>query len=121
MLWICGSADVASHVRRIQSNDGRHITERHVLLGQHTEAVQMLLETDAKDASFYVDSLRACVIAAVRTPETAQNTIKLVAMNLIAASNLAGDLFICTWHSVSSSRVCACMCTHVFTCTCVRV
>jgi hypothetical protein len=81
------------HVRRIQSNDGRHITERHVLLGQHTEAVQMLLETDAKDASFYVDSLRACVIAAVRTPETAQNTIKLVAMNLIAASNLAGDFF----------------------------
>ena len=74
--------------RKLEASQARHITERHVLLGQHTQAVQMLLETDAKEESFYADSLRACVIAAVRTPATAQNTIKLVAMNLIAAGKL---------------------------------
>jgi hypothetical protein len=74
--------------RKLEVTEARHITERHVLLGQHTQAVQMLLETDAKEESFYADSLRACVIAAVRTPATAQNTIKLVAMNLIAAGKL---------------------------------
>ena len=82
--------------RKLDGKDARHITERHVLLGQHAQAVQMLLETDAKDETFYADSLRACVIAAVRTPATAQNTIKLVAMNLIAAGKLdAGVELLC--------------------------
>lgn len=82
--------------RKLDAKDARHITERHVLLGQHSQAVQMLLETDAKDDSFYTDSLRACVIAAIRTPANAQNTIKLVAMNLIAAGKLdAGVELLC--------------------------
>ena len=64
--------------RQLTGSDSRRMTERHVLLGQHAQAVQMLLETDAKDESFYVDSLRACVITAISTPATSQSTIKLV-------------------------------------------
>eukprot|EP00051_Salpingoeca_urceolata_P002385 m.49699 g.49699 ORF g.49699 m.49699 type:complete len:1133 (-) comp12095_c0_seq1:65-3463(-) len=63
-------------------------TERNVLLGQHARATQLLLETDAKNPNFYTDSLRACIISAVASPSTCQNTIKLVAMNLIASGKL---------------------------------
>ena len=74
--------------RTLEPQERRVETERHVLLRQYQPAVTMLLETDANQESFYVDSLRACVIAAVQTPANAQNTIKLVAMNLIAAGKL---------------------------------
>lgn len=89
----------ASEIRRQQlqrlkmqsGNSGKEknkCIQQHVLLGQHGNAVQMLLETDAKEDSFYEDSLRACIISAVGSPDTCQNTIKLVAMNLIAAGKL---------------------------------
>eukprot|EP00039_Didymoeca_costata_P006462 m.90445 g.90445 ORF g.90445 m.90445 type:complete len:1140 (-) comp13267_c1_seq1:899-4318(-) len=74
--------------RKLDASDIHKTTERQVLLGQHSEAVQLLLETDAKDEAFYLDSLRACVIAALQMPSSCQNTIKLVAMNLIAAGKL---------------------------------
>ncbi len=48
----------------------------------------MMLSTDSRNANFYSDSLRACVIAAIAEPETCRNTIKLVATNLIANGKL---------------------------------
>lgn len=63
----------------------RQSTQHHVLLGQNEEALQMLLETDAREPSFYVDSLRACIIATVSSPSTAQNTVKMVCLEISLA------------------------------------
>eukprot|EP00054_Salpingoeca_dolichothecata_P029077 m.225827 g.225827 ORF g.225827 m.225827 type:complete len:1145 (-) comp26390_c0_seq9:52-3486(-) len=77
-----------ARTRRLSMDLKQNSTQQHVLLGQHNQAIQMLLETDAKQDSFYVDSLRACIIAAISSPSDCQNTIKLVAMNLIASGQL---------------------------------
>lgn len=48
-------------------------------LGQPDRAIQMLLQTDTGAEGSYSDALRACLIAALHSPETALHTIKVVA------------------------------------------
>lgn len=80
---------LAVHQRRELPYPLAHITsQRQVLLGENQAAVQLLLETKATNANFYTDALRACIISSVSNPTESANTIKLVAMNLIAAGRL---------------------------------
>ncbi|EDO36880.1 predicted protein [Nematostella vectensis] len=66
----------------------RKCAEALVLLGQADRAVQLFLETDATNENYYVDSLRACLVATIRSSGASQSTIKLVATNLIASGKL---------------------------------
>ena len=79
-------------------HDAKRATPEHtqkcaeslLLLGQTDRAVQLLLETDADSQGHYVDSLRACLVASIRSSGASQSTIKLVATNLIASGKLSG-------------------------------
>ncbi|XP_041368583.1 WD repeat-containing protein 11-like [Gigantopelta aegis] len=63
--------------------------ENYMLLGQTDRAVQLLLETEADNENYYIDSLRACLVASIRSSGASQSTIKLVATNLIANGKLS--------------------------------
>ncbi|XP_025096054.1 WD repeat-containing protein 11-like [Pomacea canaliculata] len=63
--------------------------ENYIMLGQTDRAVQLLLETEAENESYYIDSLRACLVASVRSSGASQSTMKLVGTNLIASGRLA--------------------------------
>ncbi|KAK7110591.1 WD repeat-containing protein 11-like [Littorina saxatilis] len=63
--------------------------ENYILLGQTDRAVQLLLETEAENDTYYIDSLRACLVASVRSSGASQSTMKLVATNLIASGRLS--------------------------------
>ncbi|KAJ8316897.1 hypothetical protein KUTeg_004801 [Tegillarca granosa] len=63
--------------------------ENYIMLGQTDRAVQLLLETEPDNDSYYTDSLRACLVASIRSSGVSQSTIKLVATNLIANGKLA--------------------------------
>lgn len=68
-----------SHTERCANN--------FLLLGQPDRAVQLLLETETENEHFYTDSLRACLIASLKTESKAQSVVKLVATNLIASGH----------------------------------
>jgi WD repeat-containing protein 11 len=55
-----------------------------LMLGEKDKAVDLLLETPPENTNFYADALKACVVAASVSPTTFQNTVKLVATNLIS-------------------------------------
>ena len=84
-------------LRRVSLHDGKRATNEHtrkcaenlILLGQADRAVQLLLETEPDSPSYYVDSLRACLVASIRSSGASQSTIKLVATNLIANGQLS--------------------------------
>ncbi|CAH3181969.1 unnamed protein product [Porites lobata] len=86
-----------SQLDRLALHDSKRSTYDHtrkcaetlVLLGQADRAVQLFLETDAANDNYYVDSLRACLVATIRSSGASQSTIKLVATNLIASGKLA--------------------------------
>ncbi|KAH7978845.1 hypothetical protein HPB49_006973 [Dermacentor silvarum] len=69
--------------RMVHSHTQRCVC-RLLLLGQADQAVQLLLETEAASEHFYSDSLRACLVASLKTESKAQSVVKLVATNLIA-------------------------------------
>lgn len=83
-------------IERLELHNPKYLTpkqvrdeiDQQVLLGRHTKAVQLMLETDAKSEFFYVDALRACLVSALTAPGSCFNTIKLVAMSLIANNRL---------------------------------
>jgi len=62
--------------------------QQHVFLGQHERAIQLLLETPSNTTNFKADALKACLVAALKSPEALRNTIKLVATNFIANNEL---------------------------------
>ncbi|XP_078587664.1 WD repeat-containing protein 11-like isoform X3 [Branchiostoma floridae x Branchiostoma japonicum] len=66
----------------------QHCAEKLLMLGQSDRAVQLYLETDADNDNYFSDSLRACLIATIRSSGASQSTIKLVATNLIANGKL---------------------------------
>lgn len=74
--------------KRTTYDQTRKCAETLVLLGQADRAVQLFLETDAGNENYYVDSLRACLVATIRSSGASQSTIKLVATNLIASGKL---------------------------------
>ncbi|XP_050396083.2 WD repeat-containing protein 11 [Patella vulgata] len=81
---------VALHDNKRATNDHTHkCVENYILLGQTDRAVQLLLETEADNTTYYVDSLRACLVASIRSSGASQSTIKLVATNLIANGKLS--------------------------------
>ncbi|CAN7990277.1 unnamed protein product [Ixodes hexagonus] len=83
----------ALQLERLLLHESRRTTHVHtqrcacrlLLLGQSDRAVQLLLETDTCSEHFYSDSLRACLIASLKTESKAQSVVKLVATNLIAS------------------------------------
>jgi len=62
--------------------------QQNVYLGQHERAIQLLLETPSNTPNFKADALKACLIAALKSPDALKNTIKLVATNFIANTEL---------------------------------
>lgn len=80
---------VSLHVhKRTTHNQTQQCAEHLLLLGQTDKAVQLLLETEASNENFYVDSLRACLIATVQSSGTSQSIIKLVSTNLIVNGHI---------------------------------
>lgn len=75
--------------KRASYENTKKCAENYVLLGQTDRAVQLLLETEADNDNYYVDSLRACLVASIRSSGASQSTIKLVATNLIANGKLS--------------------------------
>lgn len=76
--------------RRAPGEPTRRCADDLILLGDADRAVQLLLETDPDDSDkFYIDSLRACLVASIRSSGASQSTIKLVATNLIASGRLS--------------------------------
>ncbi|XP_013381759.1 WD repeat-containing protein 11 isoform X1 [Lingula anatina] len=81
---------IALHdVKRESYEHTKKVAENLMLLGQTDRAVQLLLETEAENDSYYIDCLRACLVASIRSSGASQSTIKLVATNLIANGKLS--------------------------------
>ncbi|KAM7302431.1 WD repeat-containing protein 11 [Ixodes scapularis] len=92
-LWCPNPFYKALQLERLLLHESRRTTHSHtqrcacrlLLLGQSDRAVQLLLETDTCSEHFHSDSLRACLIASLKTETKAQSVVKLVATNLIAS------------------------------------
>ena len=67
----------------------RECAAQLIQINEADRAVQLLLETDSDDANYHVDSLRACLVATIRSSGASQSTIKLVATSLIANGQLS--------------------------------
>lgn len=75
-------------VKRSTYAQTQKCAETLVFLGQTERAVQLLLESEADNDGFYVDWLRACLIATIQSSGASQSVIKLVATNLIASGRI---------------------------------
>lgn len=92
-VWCPNPLYKALQLERLLLHESRRTTHSHtqrcacrlLLLGQSDRAVQLLLETDTCSDHFHSDSLRACLIASLKTETKAQSVVKLVATNLIAS------------------------------------
>ncbi|KAH9489673.1 WD repeat-containing protein 11, partial [Bulinus truncatus] len=81
---------------RVHLQDNKRATTEHtqkcadsyMQLGQTDRAVQLLLETESDSENYYIDCLKACLVASIRSSGASQSTIKLVATNLIASGRL---------------------------------
>uniref|UniRef100_A0A2C9KHQ4 Uncharacterized protein n=1 Tax=Biomphalaria glabrata TaxID=6526 RepID=A0A2C9KHQ4_BIOGL len=81
---------------RVHLQDSKRATTEHtqkcadsyMQLGQSDRAVQLLLETESDSDNYYIDCLKACLVASIRSSGASQSTIKLVATNLIASGRL---------------------------------
>ncbi|KAI5748459.1 hypothetical protein M8J77_025794 [Diaphorina citri] len=62
----------------------QNVIQRLLLLGETDRAVQLLLETQISNESYYTDAIKACLVSTIQSTGAAQSTIKLVATNLIA-------------------------------------
>ena len=47
-----------------------------ILLNQHDRAIQLLLETPSNTDNFRADAFKACLLAALRTPDSLENTVR---------------------------------------------
>ncbi|KAK3585480.1 hypothetical protein CHS0354_003328 [Potamilus streckersoni] len=74
--------------KRATYDHTKKCAENYIMLGQTDRAVQLLLETEPDRDAYYTDSLKACLVASVRSSGASQSTIKLVATNLIANGKL---------------------------------
>ena len=89
----------------------RKCAEKLILLGEMDRAVQILLEGEPTDPSYYTDALRACLIATVKSSGASQSTIKLVATNLIASGKLSeGVEMLC----LVDKGIDACRCVNLY-------
>ncbi|CAH0382935.1 unnamed protein product [Bemisia tabaci] len=70
--------------RRTDYEHSRLVIKKLILLNETDKAVQFLLETDFDHPNYYVDAIKACLIATIQSGAASQSTIKLVATNLIA-------------------------------------
>uniref|UniRef100_A0A8C3AWV7 WD repeat-containing protein 11 n=1 Tax=Cyclopterus lumpus TaxID=8103 RepID=A0A8C3AWV7_CYCLU len=80
------------HLQEVKRSSYEHTkkcADQLLLLGQTDRAVQLLLETSADNASYYCDSLKACLVTTITSSGPSQSTIKLVATNMIANGKLA--------------------------------
>ncbi|KAK6481905.1 WD repeat-containing protein 11 isoform X1 [Huso huso] len=76
-------------VKRSNYDHTKKCADQLLLLGQTDRAVQLLLETNAENTSYYCDSLKACLVTTITSSGPSQSTIKLVATNMIANGKLA--------------------------------
>eukprot|EP01114_Cavostelium_apophysatum_P016161 TRINITY_DN4543_c0_g1_i5.p1 TRINITY_DN4543_c0_g1~~TRINITY_DN4543_c0_g1_i5.p1 ORF type:complete len:1158 (+),score=259.94 TRINITY_DN4543_c0_g1_i5:107-3580(+) len=66
----------------------KKVAEFNLLLGEKQKAVDLLMETPYGQPLSLVDGLKAAVISASISPDSFNNTVKLIATNLIANGNL---------------------------------
>lgn len=66
----------------------KRIADFQLLMGNKEKVVEKLLETDVNSNQFMLSALKACVISASISTEAFQNSIKLLATNLIANGQL---------------------------------
>ncbi|MGH0115855.1 UNVERIFIED_CONTAM: hypothetical protein FKN15_054211 [Acipenser sinensis] len=76
-------------MKRSNYDHTKKCADQLLLLGQTDRAVQLLLETNAENTSYYCDSLKACLVTTITSSGPSQSTIKLVATNMIANGKLA--------------------------------
>ncbi|CAL1537683.1 unnamed protein product [Lymnaea stagnalis] len=74
--------------KRATMDHTQKCADSYVQLGQSDRAVQLLLETESDSDNYYIDCLKACLVASIRSSGASQSTIKLVATNLIASGRL---------------------------------
>ncbi|XP_056005072.1 WD repeat-containing protein 11-like [Ostrea edulis] len=70
--------------KRVTYDHTKKCAENYIMLRETDRAVQLLLETEPDNDTYYTDCLRACLVASIRSSGVSQSTIKLVATNLIA-------------------------------------
>lgn len=70
--------------KRVTYEHTKKCAENYIMLRETDRAVQLLLETEPDNDTYYTDCLRACLVASIRSSGVSQSTIKLVATNLIA-------------------------------------
>ncbi|CAG2173654.1 unnamed protein product, partial [Oppiella nova] len=82
---------------RSNYNQNKILYEMLLLLNQPQRAVQLLLESDSSMTDYYVDALKACLIASLQSNDSAAHpVIKLVATNLIANGKVGdGSQLLC--------------------------
>lgn len=74
--------------KRVTYEHTKKCAENYMMLGETDRSVQLLLETEPDNESYYIDCLRSCLVASIRSSGASQSTIKLVATNLIANGKL---------------------------------
>ncbi|XP_053406773.1 WD repeat-containing protein 11-like [Mercenaria mercenaria] len=74
--------------KRVTYEHTKKCAENYMMLGETDRSVQLLLETEPENESYYIDCLRSCLVASIRSSGASQSTIKLVATNLIANGKL---------------------------------
>ena len=79
------------HETRCTATSGlkRQVINQLLCLGSDDKAVQLLLDSEPSDPSYYEDNLRACLVASTaHQGDEPNSTMKLVATNLIAEGKL---------------------------------
>uniref|UniRef100_A0A8W8IK44 WDR11 TPR domain-containing protein n=1 Tax=Magallana gigas TaxID=29159 RepID=A0A8W8IK44_MAGGI len=92
------SFKVSVSLDRVALHDSKRVTyehtkkcaENYIMLRETDPAVQLLLETEPENDTYYTDCLRACLVASIRSSGVSQSTINLVATNLIANGKIKG-------------------------------
>jgi len=48
-----------------------------IVLSQYDNAIHLLLETPSNTENFRTDALKACLIAAIKTPQSLEQTVRV--------------------------------------------
>eukprot|EP00002_Diphylleia_rotans_P020052 TRINITY_DN3886_c0_g1_i4.p1 TRINITY_DN3886_c0_g1~~TRINITY_DN3886_c0_g1_i4.p1 ORF type:complete len:1239 (+),score=189.29 TRINITY_DN3886_c0_g1_i4:1280-4996(+) len=88
-IYAEGLAIADIHISRRANYDlTKQCVHQNIILGKLERSIQMLMETPSDNKNFLNDMLKACVLAGGISSESFENTVRLVASNLIASNML---------------------------------
>ena len=72
------------HIKRLETRERvslsyentQQLTSTSMMLGEHENAIRLLLETPSNTVNFRGDAMKACLIAALCSPETLESTVR---------------------------------------------